>query len=305
MSDRPLEIRDDEFRVIRPHTDTTPEGAPGGNGKKPRFLPWICALCLLLAVALLLMLFVPRNKKAAEEPVVFDPAPEKVEQPQTIEPLSRAEETAVPSTEALDTVVNDVPMTICIPHGGVPSLAIGTPDIHDKSIILASQAADIRADNGKITGAFIVDGKILSGSMTKLGFCAIIDGKITVGTAKSSPLFEEAADNGGHFFRQYPLVNNGQAVENEPKGKALRKALCQRGNETFIVLSGNPESFHDFAQALADLQIDNAIYLVGSDAFGFRRDINGRLQLFFDKRRGGYKYENYIIWRGKEPATSN
>ena len=275
----------------------TPEGTPESRGRRRRILPWICALALLLAAALLLLLFIPRARKPAEEPVVFDPAPETIEQPKTVEPLSRAAETAVPYTERLDTVVNDVPLTVCIPHGGTPSLAIGTPDIHDKSIILATQAADIRADNGKITGAFIVDGKILSGSMTKLGFCAIIDGKITVGTAKSSPLFEEAADKGGHFFRQYSLVDNGRAMENEPKGKALRKALCQRGDETF--LSGNPESFHDFAQALADLQVDNAIYLVGSDAFGFRRDLDGRLHLFFDKRRGGYKYENYIVWRGK------
>jgi len=85
-------------------------------------------------------------------------------------------------------------------------------------------------------------------------------------------------------------------VDNEPKGKAIRKAICDRAGEIIVVMSISPESFHDFAQALVDLQVDNAVYLVGSDSYGFFRDKYDHFTQIYEKRRGGYKYENYIKW---------
>ena len=108
---------------------------------------------------------------------------------------------------------------------------------------------------------------------------------------------EEATEKGGHFFRQYPLVNNGVLVENEPKGKSIRKALCDRNGEIMVVMTQTPESFHDFAQALVDMKVDNAIYLVGSTSFGYFRDRYDHLAIIYNKHRYGYKYENFIIWR--------
>ena len=132
--------------------------------------------------------------------------------------------------------------------------------------------------------------------LSKKGYVGIIDDKITVGVADNSPLFEEATEKGGYFFRQYPLVDNGVLVENEPKGKAIRKAICDRSGEIIVVMSITPESFHDFAQALVDLQVDNAVYLVGSDSYGYFRDKYDHFTQIYEKRRGGYKYENYILW---------
>ena len=100
-----------------------------------------------------------------------------------------------------------------------------------------------------------------------------------------------------YFFRQYPLVDNGVLVENAPKGKSIRKALCDRDGEIMVVMSQTPESFHDFAQALVDLQVDNAIYLVGSTSFGYFRDYYDQLEIIYNKLRYGYQYENFIVWR--------
>ena len=199
-------------------------------------------------------------------------------------------------TEHLELTINDIPLDVYIPHNAKPSLAIGTPDIFDKKIVLVTQAADIRADNGKINGAFVLAGKPMAWGLSKKGYVGIIDDKITVGVADNSPLFEEATEKGGYFFRQYPLVDNGVLVENEPKGKAIRKAICDRAGEIFVVMSISPESFHDFAQALVDLQVDNAVYLVGSDSFGFFRDKYDHFTQICEKKREGYKYENYIKW---------
>jgi hypothetical protein len=173
-----------------------------------------------------------------------------------------------------------------------------TPDINDTSIIFCTQAADIRKDNKKIVGAFVLKGEPLAWGLSKKGFCAIIDNVITVGVTNNSPLFEEATEKGGYFFRQYPLVDNGVLVENEPKNKSVRKALCKRGSQTFVVESQTKESFHDFAQALVDLGVDNAIYLVGGEyAKGWYRNQDNEMIDFSKGRRDRYRNENYIVWK--------
>lgn len=178
---------------------------------------------------------------------------------------------------------------------------IGVPDINDKSIILATQAADIRADNGKIVGAFVVNGKPMSWGLSKQGYCGIIGDTIAIGVAENSPLFEKATEVNGHFFRQYPLVRDGIIyIDNAPKGKAIRKALCDRNGEIMVIMTTTEESFHDFAQALADMYVSNAIYLVGSNSYGYFRDKYDHLAKIYEKRRGGQKYENFIVWRRQQ-----
>ena len=120
-------------------------------------------------------------------------------------------------------------------------------------------------------GAFVLKGELLSRGVAKKGFCAILDGKIQLGMAPSTPLFEETTNQDGYFFRQYPLVSNGRMVENKPKNKAVRHALCELEGRVVVVSSLDNESFHDFAQSLVDLGVQNAISLVGADAYGFFR----------------------------------
>ena len=85
-------------------------------------------------------------------------------------------------------------------------------------------------------------------------------------------------------------------MENEPKGKAIRKAICDRGGEILVVMTQEPESFHDFSQALIDLGASNAVYLVGSVSYGYFRDKLDQLSIIYNKQRVGQKYENHIQW---------
>ena len=285
MINRIDEIQDDELRVI---------GRPSGSEdtRKPRKWLWIVMAVAIVAAVVAATIICSRKPGPGNDPVVFDSSIKE-----KIEPLGNyADTTGKAYTENLKLTINDIPLDIYIPHNAKPSLAIGTPDIFDKNIVLVTQAADIRADNGKINGAFVLAGKPMAWGLSKKGYVGIIDDKITVGVADNSPLFEEATEKGGYFFRQYPLVDNGVLVENEPKGKAIRKAICDRAGEIIVVMSISPESFHDFAQALVDLQVDNAVYLVGSDSFGFFRDKYDHFTQICEKRREGYKYENYIKW---------
>lgn len=262
--------------------------------KFPRFLLLIIAALLLLSGLLFHFMLL---RPAKMENGVFDPMPESAVTPQ-LQPLGVVSTEAF-FTEKIDTVINDVNLAVYIPHNATPELTIGIPSINDNTIILAAQAADVRADNGKILGAFVFKGEPKAWGLSKKGYCAILDGEITVGVSDNSPLFEEATERGGYFFRQYPLVDNGTLVDNEPKNKTMRKALCSRSGQILMVVSESDESFHDFAQALVDFGVDNAVYLVGSHtAYGWYKNQSGVVEEFAaSNARTFFKNETYIIWR--------
>ena len=129
---------------------------------------------------------------------------------------------------------------------------------------------------------------------------AIIGDQVHLGMAESTPLLEEAIEKEGSFFRQYPLVSGGQMVENKPKGKAERRALCEMKGQLLVVSSLGRESFHDFAQALADLGVEQAIYLTGSSSYGFCRNDQQILISWGDASTAAkFENSNFIVWKRK------
>ena len=305
------DIRDDEIRVIGAQSRKTLSGAetsseknsmPHELSRKKKLLIWLALLAILLFIGIFFLL---RPGKTHEDPYdgVFEPKKEVLVQPIKKEKklLGHETDSLTCYTERIDTVINDVRIAIFIPHNATPELIVGKPNDDDPSIILAAQAADIRADNKEILGAFVYKGTPLAWGLSKKGFCAIIDGKLTIGTSENSPLFEQATETGGYFFRQFPLIDKGVLVENELKNKSVRKALCSRLGQVFIAVTEFDESFHDFSQALIDLGVDDAISLVGSKyAFGWCvNEKEGKTLFAQDVQRRTYKNENYIIWRAE------
>ena len=302
------DIRDDQIRVIG-----------SGVRKKPLLRRrWVRVSLFLLALAvivLLALLWGGKNRKqsvdepvaAVEEiePALFEPLEETVEledDVQTIALGNRADSIAPGYVEFRDTLINDIPLRLFIPHNADMSLHIGKMDYSDTTVVYAAQAADVRADNGGIVGAFVLKGEPLAWGLSKKGYCASINGVVSVGVADNSPLFEQATERGGYFFRQYPLVSDGVIVENEPKGKSIRRGICDRRGEIFMVETGSAESFHDFSQALVDLGVDQAVYLVGSSAYGWAVNESGDVYEFGDRnyyggRRKQPKNTSYIVWR--------
>ena len=303
MTDNKNNIQDDEFRVIgrRPaNPASTPSQASKPDGKTGRRgVVGVVSLLIILAIGLLVYFNWPGGKNPQPDPGVFDPVPtHKDPAPEKVALGSPADSLRAPYAERLDTTINDVRLAIYIPHNAAPRLTVGAPDAATRKAILAFQAADIRADNRKILGAFVLKGQPLAWGLSKKGYCAIIDGKMTIGTAENSPLFEEATEKGGYFFRQYPLVDSGTLVESELKNKTMRKALCDRAGQIFVAVSQTDESMHDFAQALIDLGVDQAIYLVGShSAFGWWKNDAGQTEYFSpDYHRQSFRNESYVVW---------
>lgn len=300
------DIRDDEIRVVGGSSKPAKE-KQGGRGVK---IAIIVLIVIALAGCAAYYIFCDRVQGEPEEESYFEPMPNKLATSMThfatpkTKPVQRdifireVADSVAGFCMIRDTTINDIPLRIHIPHNAVPELHVGAVDHNDSTIVYAAQAADIRRDNLKIVGAFVLKGEPLAWGLSKKGYCAIIDGKVTVGRADNSPLFEEATEKGGYFFRQYPLVDNGQLVDNEPKNKSIRRSLCDRNGEIMMVESTTAESFHDFAQALVDLGVDQAIYLVGSSSYGWSVAEDGtRTEFGVRNTRRLPRMTSYLIWR--------
>lgn len=288
------EIRDDEIRII---------GDNEATSQPPHHRQWgwfILGMALLVfIVGLVLAIRSDREAAQTEVDTYFEETSTSAlaEEP-SFRRLGREVDSLTRGfTEIRDTVVNDIPLRIYIPHNAEMTLHVGRLDKCDTTIVFAAQAADIRRDNRKIVGAFVLKGEPLAWGLSKKGYCAVIDGRITIGVADNSPLFEEATEKGGYFFRQYPLVDDGRLVENEPKNKSIRRAICDRRGEIMMVDCSSPESFHDFAQALVDLGVTHAVYLVGSTSYGWATDDRSNRVEFGLENSRLPKNTSYVVWR--------
>lgn len=132
-----------------------------------------------------------------------------------------------------------------------------------ENMMVTVLATDIRKDNLLPVGDFVVNGKQISRGKSRHGYCAIIHGNISIGYSEDDAVMDYCIKNGGSFFRQYPLIINGEICKNNIKGKKIRRALIKQGDKIYIVESEHRESIHDFSEALQDLGVKNALNLPG------------------------------------------
>ncbi len=282
-------ILESEIRVI------------GGN-QKPTKTPFTWLLIAIIIVVIVITALIvwwqwPKTSDKPAEPSLFEQEQPIAQPHPLIDWFASIDTILTVGTVTTDFTINDIPLRVYAPLNSKPHLEIGysIADNCERSILFF-QAADVRADNGKIVGAFVLHGKPLCWGLSKRGFCAIVNDEVTIGVADNSPLFEKATETNGDFFRQYPLVDNGKLVENELKSKAIRRALCELEGHVVVVETQSIESMHDFAQALVDIGTSNAIYLVGSSAMGWAMDAagNGTKMGLWDPRK--IKNISFIVW---------
>lgn len=260
------DILDTEIRIIG---DTSSAPKP-----KRKWLWWMLAIVVISIIGIIILM---QALKFSEKGTIYEPNQTNISQPHPLRIwVHSLKNIQTVGTVTKDTTVNDIPMRIYVPLNCTPRLEVGYECIDDTAKnILLFQAADIRADNLKIVGAFVLRGKPLSWGLSKKGYCGIIENQVSIGVADNSPLFELATEKGGYFFRQYPLVSNGYLVENELKSQSTRRGLCELEGRVAVVETYTPESLHDFAQALVDIGVTNAIYLVGSSSIGWCKTVDG------------------------------
>lgn len=288
MSNKNGDIDDDEIRIIS-------SGAGKETHKKKKALIIrLCCIAAVLAIGCIAVVFAPSGDPV-EENTILPANPTQTSDDST--PTNDSVPTASPYVERADTLVNGIKLIILTPHHATPTLEIGSKTVEDSTAVLMAQAADVRGDNGKIVGSFVVRGELASKGEAKAGFCSIANGAISIGVADATPTFEQALIYDGYFFRQYPLVVAGQIIENKTKGRSIRKALAEIDGRISVVVSGNNASYHDFSRALADAGFRNAISLVGGASYGRYTDSAGDTFVFgtvWDKK---IENVNYIVWR--------
>lgn len=309
MSNKRLDIGDDEIRVISPTGDESPRN--DGKRKRKRYLYGIISVIAAAAVAaIVLTVLRPGNADETEPEDVVGSSP-VIERGAVFRPRSEVKainetgeddmDNPTPANERYtsrrDTTVSGTRLIILTPHGATATLEVGNGAVADTTAILAAQAADIRRDNGKIAGAYVVKGELLSKGEAKAGYCSIVNGEVNIGVADATPMLEQALMSEGYFFRQYPLVAAGQLIENKPQGKARRKALAEIDGTICVVASADKLTFHDFSQALIDAGARNAIYLVGANSTTFYTDRDGVRHNIGSVYENAPDNINYIVWR--------
>ena len=282
---RMRDINDDEIRVV---------GGDGGGGGKKR-IPWWVWLVIGIAAAGVAVWML--HRKPQTEAMLPMPATTSVEAVADDVWLDNTDDALPSATVVCDTLVDDIHLQIYTPYNATPELHVGQLSSKDTDIVLATMAADYRRDNGKIVGAFVLAGEPLSWGLSKKGYCAIIDGRVTLGMAENSPLFEQATEQGGYFFRQYPSVVNGVAVDNKPENASFRRALCNLDGKLCVIGCTDRVLMNDFSRALAHLGVRDAIMLVGGTADGWYRDADGKLSPIATSTAKNAKYINYIVFR--------
>lgn len=311
MSER-HDMDDDKIRVIegrREEPEKTPPQACDFSEPAPsrrRMRRWIVAgIVVLVFIALVALLAASlRSRYASTSTTVQRDEVRRgayaMAEEMEVEMLPQSAAQSKPAdaprgyTEMIDTLFEGHELTLLIPHDAVPSLEVGMEHLSDTTAVLLLQAADVRGDNGQINCAFVRRGQMLARGEKKAGYCAIIDGSISVGVERYSPLLEQAMEKGGDFFRQYPLVAGGQPVANVLKNRSLRRALVQTADKTFVVMTKERMSLDEFAAILADMGADQAIYLTGSTAPGVIRLQDGtRLDI---GHRDDWQNITFIVW---------
>lgn len=296
------DIGDEDIRIVS-------ENGSKDETNQPRYVRLAIIISLLILLIAIGLFFILRNKATDEIPVEEEPGYfELIEEQEDLSmvdyDLLFGQEYGIDSPafcETKDTLVDTVLLRLYHPINATPTLHVGNlSDTDTDGVVFAAQAADIRADNGKIVGAFVQNGQPLAWGLSKKGFCAIIGGAFTIGMSDDTPLFSEAISCGGYFFRQYALVSNGKAIENTPANVTTRRGLCERGGDIFVAESLTPTSMNSFAETLATLGVANAVYLVGSNSWGWFADEDGTKHEFGQQSRRLPRYTSYILWSRKK-----
>ena len=283
-------MHDDEFRVLGTGSHI-PVPDPDEDRRR-RLGGWI-ALAIVALLGLGMIVFWPKPEVRDDVEGVFESRFEMVSA-NALDTLT----TESPCAVKVDTSVSGHLLTLFIPHRATPRLLVGNLSDKDRRAVMTFQAADIRADNKEILGEFVLAGEQLAKGVSKKGYCAIVDGTIHVGVGETTLLLDEAVSKGGYFFRQYPLVDNGEPVQNKPQNLTIRKALCEWNGRILVAVSADRLTLDEFARTLAEFGVNNAIYLVGSEfAYGWSVDPAGNREEFgSEDLRPDYQKQSYILW---------
>ena len=161
-------ISDSEIRIV-------------GSSQKPtqKPFPWgwvVVGVVLVVCLGVILWWQYSKTNAEQESVGVFEQEQPAAQSYPLMEWFASVDSITAVGTVTTDITINDIPLRVYLPLNSVPHLEVGYGVTKKcQNSILFFQAADVRADNGKIVGAFVLQGKPLSWGLSKRGFCAVVD----------------------------------------------------------------------------------------------------------------------------------
>lgn len=278
-------IEDDQIRIIGSASPTDDEDKIAS--RKPRGRNRM-RVVVALAIALCCIVLIVIKMLGADSPIAMDDD-------------SMADTSQEMSTQLFVTsdVVRygDNAILMITPPDVTPILQVGSDVINNGGFAMAMPAADVRQDNGDINGSFVLNGELLARGTRNAGYCAIIDGEVYLGVSDESPLLEKAIESGGYFFRNIPLVSNGDPVQHKSSDKYSLRALALIDDHLVVAIACNKMSYAEFTEALIDAGATDAIRLVGGAIYGEWVSEGGIVS--GSGLRDGHvsDHSSYIVWR--------
>lgn len=302
-------INDDEIRVIGQKPTMTPKK------KRTLILIGVVLTIVLLVVILFLVLRQNNDTKAIEQNIEKQITnTENAEESQTTVLEADVSRSTIDATnqKALTvsyTTVDGIKLRLFIPGNVSVELSLyDTTLVNDSSVVFLTQAANVRGDNHKIIGDFVYKSNTaLSKGAPKSakGFCAILGQTVILGKddTATTPYLDSALHKKGYFFRQTIYVKGGDAMTFTDEAKSYRRAICslnETSNQLLVIESVDKVTMQEFANALSNYQVVNAVGLMGSFILDeWYREENGKLVTLFTNNNPPHSNRNYLIFRAK------
>lgn len=251
------------------------------DAAKPRHtMAWAIALAILALLVVIVFLLIAGQGKSK----VADELPAELPTSTTAEQNTEIlQEKALPTKEKAaitltNDTINDVSFSLFTISGLKAEITFDEPDPNDPNLYLSINSADVRSDNGGVLGACIIAGQQVSRGNSRTGYFAAVGDNMVIGVASNDSVMEYARQQKGYFFRQFPIVSDGQLGDVRLKGKAPRSAIGTKDGRFIYVKSHNRESLYDFAEALCDYGFTDALYIPADNRVTTYRDSTGRWQ---------------------------
>lgn len=269
----------------------SPETKKRINLRNPKTLAWLFALVILI-VGLMVWII--------QELAGYKSISNEILQNRLSVTDNSIDTYSYPLASIEEITANGLKLRYVIPMNATPTLEIGHECLSDSTIICGVQAASIAFDKegeSHIVGAFVLKGTPMSWGRSKAGYCAIMNDSIYIGASKRTPLFEEATEKGGYFFRQYSLVEGGRLSSMRNTDSHIRRALCVRNGMVQVVETIEKVVLNDFTQALIDSGVSEALMLEGGDALMWWVDDEGKRTDSGSVNYPDAKAVSYLVWR--------
>jgi len=182
-------------------------------------------------------------------------------------------------------------------HGMNATLQFEEPDTADTSVYLYARSAD-HHPNGEYEGSLVVAGEEKQSDRSRLGYMAMVNGRMVIGISRSDKVKDYVAKRGGSFFRQYILVSDGKLPGRfHLHGKVERRAIGRMGEQLYYIVTPHKETLWDFADALREYGFTDAIYITGGNDYGYYRSRDGqRHDILPDSLYPHKKWAGIVPW---------